>query len=140
MRLVAFESVDGLAFSTRRVELERRRGVPLRAEANAAGLMALDYGDAVYRFQIEGGRLEEVTRRAAMLHLVTCAGVIDLPFEVIAAFVYAHDGAVFECAGFVVSPRYGLAFVPAEPDWVTALAAHCVETWRRMGESGRSTP
>ena len=44
----------------------------------------------------------------------------------------AHDGQVFERAGFVVSPRFGLAFVPAEPDWVTALAAHCVDTWRAL--------
>lgn len=75
-----------------------------------------------------------------MLRLVTCTGVIDLPREAIAAFAYAHDGTVFECAEFVASPCYGLAFVPAEPDSVTALAAHCIETWRRMGESGRSTP
>jgi hypothetical protein len=24
------------------------------------------------------------------------------------------------------SPRYGIAFVPDEPCWVTALAQHCV--------------
>ena len=75
-----------------------------------------------------------------MLCLVTCTGVIDLPIKVVAAFVYAHDGTVLECAGFAVSPCHGLVFVLAEPDSVTALAAHSIETCRRMGESGRSTP
>ena len=23
--------------------------------------------------------------------------------------------------------------VPREPDWVTALAAHCIDSWRRLG-------
>jgi hypothetical protein len=43
------------------------------------------------------------------------------------------EGQTFECAGFLVSPRYGLAFVPAEPDWATALAAHCLPAWRALG-------
>ena len=29
-------------------------------------------------------------------------------------------------------PRFGLAFVPADPDWVTALARHCIPTWRAL--------
>ena len=28
--------------------------------------------------------------------------------------------------GVPFSPRYGIAFVPDEPCWVTALAQHCV--------------
>ena len=42
--------------------------------------------------------------------------------------------AAFVRAGFLVSPRFGLAFVPDQPDWVTALAAHCIGAWRALGE------
>ena len=48
--------------------------------------------------------------------------------------VRTHDARAFERGGFLVSPRLGLAFVPTEPDWVTALAAHCLDTWRQLGQ------
>jgi hypothetical protein len=78
----------------------------------------------VFRFQA-GGRLEEVTQRVPVLHL----GALAVPFRALGAFVRAQDEDAFERAGFVVSPRLGLAFVPAEPDWVTALALHCMPAW-----------
>ena len=57
---------------------------------------------------------------------------IDAAFDALAAFVRSHDDNVFTRAGFLVSPQLGLAFVPAEPDWVTALAPHCIASWRGM--------
>ena len=83
-------------------------------------------------FRTCSGRLEEVTRRAAVLYLLLDGDVVDVPFAGLAAVVQAQDGAAFERAGFLVSPRFGLAFVPGQPDWVTALAAHCIETWRAL--------
>ena len=74
-----------------------------------------------------------MTRRAPVLYLQLDGGVADVPFAGLADFVRAHDAGAFERAGFLVSPRLGLAFVPAEPDWVTALAAHCIGTWRDLG-------
>ena len=90
----------------------------------------LDYGWRVLRFE-DSGRLEEVTQRAPVLYVVTEGGaVIDLPFAALAAFVWREGAQAFERAGFVISPR--LALVPHEPDWVTALAAHCIATWRAL--------
>ena len=59
-------------------------------------------------FRTCSGRLEEVTRRAAVLYLLLDGDVVDVPFAGLAAFV------------------------PGQPDWVTALAAHCIETWRAL--------
>ena len=130
MRLQPFHQVDDTPFSARRADVERARGAPMRIDHDPIGLTALDYGDVVYRFQDGTGRLEEVTRRAPMLYLVLPGGVADVPFGALAAFVRSHDDDVFTRAGFLVSPRMGLAFVPAEPDWVTALAPHCIASWR----------
>ena len=79
------------------------------------------------RFQ-DSGRLEEITRRAPVLQLDTVA----IPFAALGGFVLAQDGDTFERAGFLVSPAFGIAFVPGEPDWVTALARHCIPTWRAL--------
>ena len=127
MHLTPFVQVDGVPFSITPEALLRRKGVPLRRAVNDVALEAFDYGSVVYRFQASG-RLEEVTRRAPVLHL----GELAVPFRALRAFVQAQDAAAFERAGFVVSPRFGVAFVPTDPDWVTALGRHCIPTWRAL--------
>jgi len=127
MHLTPFVQVDDVLFSTTRTALLRRRGPPLRRFINDVALEVFDYGGVVFRFQASG-RLEEVTQRAPVLHL----GGVAIPFRALPAFVAAQDLDAFERAGFVVSPRFGLAFVPADPDWVTGLARHCIPTWRAL--------
>lgn len=131
MRLQPYVRVDDVRFEATPGELLARFGPPVARRRNGVGLNELDYGDAVYRFQ-DSGRLEEVTRRAPVLYLLDGGAVVDLPFAALAAYLRGHDAQAFERAGFLVSPRFGFAFVPAEPDWLTALAAHCIETWRAL--------
>nr|WP_255719382.1 hypothetical protein [Pelomonas sp. P8] len=102
-------------------------GLPHRCARNDVALNEYDYGHSVFRFQ-DGGRLEEITKRTPVLLLDSVA----VPFATLGAFVRAQDADAFERAGFIVSPRYGVAFVPDEPDWVTALAQHCIPTWRAL--------
>ncbi len=128
MKLLPFERVDDIPFTITRDQLLVRLGRPARSRRNDVELDELDYGHVVYRFQ-DSGRLEEVTRRAPVLHL----GPVAVPFAALEGFLRSQDPALFERAGFLVSPRYGLAFVPRDPDWVTALAAHCIPTWRALG-------
>ena len=127
MHLTPFVQVDDIPLSTTRAALRRLRGAPLQRWINDVALEVFDYGGAVFRFQASG-RLEEVTQRAPVLHL----GELAIPFRTLQGFVRAQDADAFERAGFVVSPRFGLAFVPADPDWVTALARHCIPTWRAL--------
>jgi hypothetical protein len=87
----------------------------------------MDYGDVVYRFQ-DCGRLEEITLQAVVVML----GNVAVRFATLAAFIRAQDPEAFERAGFLVSPRFGPAFDPAEPFWVTALARHCIGEWRAL--------
>ncbi len=127
MRLDPYVSVDGFAFSASREDIVRARGQPRGEARNEVGLTALDYGDAVFRFQ-DCGRLEEITVRAPFIHI----GSVSVPFSSLKAFIREQDQAAFERASFVVSPRFGLAFVPGEPDWVTVLARHCIEQWELL--------
>ena len=138
MRLEPYRAVDELPLSTTMAQALARLGPPRRQGLNAVDLDELEYGHTVLRFQRSTGRLEEVTRRAPVLYLLQDDAVVDLPFAGLAAFVRAQDAAAFERAGFLVSPRFGLAFVPAQPDWVTALAAHCIDTWRALGADGQA--
>lgn len=127
MRLDPYVSVDGIPFTARRDDVIRVNGQPDSETRNAVALTELDYGDVVFRFQ-DCGRLEEVTRQAKVVHLNT----VSVPFSSLKAFVREQDGDHFERAGFLVSPKFGLAFVPDSPYWVTALARHAVEQWEAM--------
>lgn len=127
MHLEPFTRVNGTPFTASREDVIRAHGQPLSEIRNPVGLSELDYGAVVYRFQ-DSGRLEEITTRAEVLHL----GAVAVPFGALDAFVRAHDGGMFERAGFLVSPRYGIAFVPGEPCWVTALARHCLGAWEAL--------
>ena len=130
MHLQPCQSVNGTPFTATRDDVIRAHGQPRSESRNSVGLTALDYGDVVYRFQ-DSGRLEEVTARAEVLHL----GAVAVPFRDLAAFVQSSDNTAFDRAGFLVSPLYGIAFVPGEPCWVTALARHCMAEWEAIRAS-----
>ena len=127
MKLDPYVQVDDTLFSVSSADIQRLRGKPWRSGRNGLGLDELDYGDVVYRFQ-DSGRLEEVTLQAEVVTL----GNVAVPFETLAAFLRGQDPEAFLRAGFVVSPRFGLAFDPAEPFWVTALARHCIPEWEAL--------
>src|SRR5262249_40495986 len=118
---------DDTLFTASADEIAKVRGRPARSHRNGVGLHELDYGDVVFRFQ-DSGRLEEVTMQAPVVHL----GAVAVPFASLGHFVRAQDRAAFERAGFVVSPALGLAFAPQCPAWVTALARHCIDSWRAL--------
>ena len=127
MKLHPFSAVDGVPFSASREEVLRVRGRPVRQGRNDVGLNELDYSDVVFRFQ-DCGRLEEITVQAPVLSL----GTVSVPFSALERFVRDCDPSTFERAGFVVSPRFGLAFDPHCPSWITALAEHCIAEWRAL--------
>jgi hypothetical protein len=127
MKLTPYRHVDDIAFSIRPADLLLRKGAPVMTGRNDIGLQEMDYGDSVFRFQ-DSGRLEEVTRQASVIQLPQAA----VPVRFLGRFLREHDASVFERGGFVVSPRFGLAFAPESPSWVTALAEHCIDTWRSM--------
>ncbi|MFT3857659.1 MAG: hypothetical protein QM742_09230 [Aquabacterium sp.] len=133
MRLHPFTQVDDLRFTASPDEVRARWGRPVREGRNAVELDELDFGHIVCRFQASG-RLEEITVRAPVLHL----DKVSVPFASLAAFVRGHDPQAFERAGFLISPALGLAFVPTEPDWVTALARHCLPQWRALDAAANS--
>ena len=136
MRLQPFSQVDDLPFTATAEQLRQRRGAPGREGDNEVGLHELDYGHAVYRFQLSTGRLEEVTMRAPVLHLPDGVAV---PFASLAAFLREHDPHTFRAGGFIVSPAFGIAFDPSDSNWVTALAAHALPEWRKLAAPAASS-
>lgn len=109
MQLEPFVRVDETPFDASAQDILTCRGAPRCAQRNEVGLHELDYGGIVFRFQ-DSGRLEEISLQAPVLGLQT----LRIPFNALAGFVRDQDGACFERAGFLISPRYGLAFDPGD--------------------------
>jgi hypothetical protein len=127
MKIEPFTRVDDTSFSATPQQIEAAWGAPHKRSRNVVQLDELDYGEVVFRFQ-DGGRLEEITRLAPIVFI----GDEAILFPSLAGFIRTNDPSAFERAGFVVSPRYGLAFDPHCPSWVTALAEHCIDSWRSL--------
>lgn len=125
MKLQPFTAVDDVPFSSSWKEVVFSHGKPLMEGRNGGGLNELDYGDVVFRFE-DSGRLEEVSAQSPVLYLDNIA----VPFSSLAHFVRTNDPSSFERDGFLISPQFGLAFEPDNPNWVTALAEHCLDEWR----------
>jgi hypothetical protein len=133
VHLTPYLTVDDIGFDLTPDALVARLGRPASITTNDVALTAYDYGERVFRFQ-DNGRLEEVTQRVPVLRV----GSVAIPFAALAGFVRAQDDDAFDRAGFLVSPRWGIAFVPDEPDWLTALARHCIPTWQALpGDAAR---
>jgi hypothetical protein len=127
MNLVPFISVDETPFSASENDVLAARGMPIRMGRNGVGLKELDYDTIIFRFQ-DCGRLEEITMQAPTVNF----GKVVVPFSALSTFIGRQDSEMFDKAGFLVSPTFGLAFDPNCPCWVTALAKHCLEAWRAI--------
>jgi len=127
LKLEPYISVDETTFFALSNDITSLKGEPLRKGGSDVGLNELDYGDVVYRFQ-DGGGLEEITKEA----FVVVLGNVAVPFDTLASFIKEQDSAAFVRVGFLVSPEFGLAFDRTCPCWVTAIAEHCVDTWKLL--------
>lgn len=135
MKLTPYVQVDDIAFSASPAELVLRKGSPAVRGRNAIGLEEMDYGDSVYRFQ-GNGRLEEVTRQASVIQLPQAA----VPVRTLATFLREQDPSAFERGGFIVSPRFGLAFAPRRRPGSRLWLSIASRTGVRCAEGGRGLP
>ena len=127
MKIEPFTRVDETSFSATPQQIEAAWGPPAKRLVNEVALDEFDYGHVVFRFQASG-RLEEITKLAPVVFVDGQA----ILFPSLAGFIRTHDPSAFERAGFIISPRYGLAFDPQGPSWVTAIAEHCLDSWRAL--------
>lgn len=127
MELVPYDSFAGATFGQSVQSLTDALGVPGASGRTDKGILELDYGVAIYRFDGDD-RLVEITGDAAVL---VVAGD-PVPFEALSGFMLARDPDAFECYGFLVSPALGMMQDPGYPSWVTALRNEAVDGLRAM--------
>lgn len=128
MRLATYKSVGPVSFGIGRDELISLLGVPEGEQKSRIWAIELRYPAGVYRFDSDG-RLREISVDVPKLEI----DGESILFENLHAFLEQHDSEVFERFGFLVSPRFGLAFDQFFPSWVTAFPREEITLWQSIG-------
>ena len=127
MRIVPFAQVEDVFFGASQANLLSMRGEPVSRRVNRDSLAELDYGAGIYRFDASD----------ALVEITVNVPVVDLdghrvPYALLRSYIAGRDISMFERAGFVVSPSFGIAFDPECPFWVTAFPRESIELWRAL--------
>jgi hypothetical protein len=127
MNIEPFSKIGHISLDLSPDELEQILGAPAGRRTNRIGLVELDYGGSVYRFE-PNGMLCEVTIEAPLVEL----GNVSIPFAKLGEFVGNNDPHSAIKHGFILSPSYGIAFDPEHQPWVTVLTKRALETWAKL--------
>ena len=127
MKIKQFKSVDGIGLDISQSELIKLKGEPVRVEVNSVGLTECDYENSIFRFD-SNDDLNELTVNALTLEIDGEA----IQFDELLDFIKANDHEFFERYGFIVSPKFGVAFDPEFPCWVTVLAKVGLIGWQEI--------
>lgn len=136
MRIVPYVSIAEMPFGCDEAVVLAAFGKPHQRELNRHQRLELAYGSHSFRFAREGGALVEVTASAASLAIAGCvlpgATRAELAFVELGYAMAKLDPGSFLAHGFIVSPRFGMAFDPHAPSFVTAFARSELAGWQDL--------
>ncbi len=125
MVIVPFLKIDGISLDTSSRVVKEIKGQPNSIKTNSLGLIEIDFGSYVYRFDKEDS-LHEVTLNAPSIEL---AGA-SVSFEQLEKYVKQTDNNWFDKYGFIVSPKLGIAFDPQHSPFLTVLTKLGLQGWK----------
>jgi hypothetical protein len=124
MMIEPYKKVGQISLAVTADDLLLDLGEPSIKSINCIGLLEFDFGSKVFRFD-SSGALEEVTFESDVIELES----ESIPFKYLAVHVKKWDAAMFEKFGFIISPKFGLAFDPEHSPWVTVLTKKSLASW-----------
>lgn len=127
MKIEPYQSVDSVSFQTSKEDLVATIGDPQNNRTNRLELEEFDYGSKIYRFT-KYGILQEVTIDSESIVLEEK----EHSFNGLEQYLKNKDDEVFDCHGFWVSPKFGLAFDPHYPSWITCFTEDGFKEWTKI--------
>ena len=127
MKIDPYKQLDGIDLNTSSKQIIAEVGLLSTVRQNDIGFTEYDFGKYVFRFE-SSGNLSEVTADCPSVDLETQTVL----FEELEAFVKRSDPQYFDKLGFLVSPRYGIAFDPDCSPWVTVLTSSGLRCWKNV--------
>jgi hypothetical protein len=127
MKIEPFKSLEDIPLNLTVESLIERLGKPQKKEVNRVNLTEFHYGDRIWRFS-DSTDLNEVTVYAPAVSI----DQIETPFEGLKKRIKEDDSCAFERYGFVISPKYGVAFDPVHAPWLTVLTTNGLLKWEEI--------
>ncbi len=127
MKFCPFKSVNEIAFNSSKDEIIQKLGSPDDVSTNSRGWYELVYSESVYRLDKEG-RLVEVT---VNLESIEINGA-TVQYHLLKDHLSKYDNETFDTIGFIVSPKFGIAFDPEHKFWITHFRQTELEGWRNV--------
>jgi hypothetical protein len=124
MIFIPYKSVFGIEFESTPEQIAETLGKPVRAEKTAVWAHEMQYKEKTLRFN-QQKKCKEVS---ADLPQIEIDGE-KTPFKQLKTFIKNNDDKSFETVGFIVSPKYGMAFDPHFKSWVTFFAKSELKNW-----------
>ena len=126
MRVEPYAAIGDVSFGSTQVMVTEVLGKPEQIARSRDGEIELSYPHLTARFAND--KLVEVSADAKTISL----GSVVVQFEKLRDFLQQNDDSVFDCIGFLVSPKYGIAFDPEFPSWVTAFPKERLLVWQQI--------
>ncbi len=125
MKILPYTEAGGIAFGWNIDPVILKLGNPPTRRTDRLGRQELDYGGIIIRLDKESQKVVEITLDQEELELVSR----KILFTELAAYVSECDPSAFESHGFLVSPRFGLAFDSHDRSFLTLFAESELEKW-----------
>ena len=127
MKIEPYKRINAIELNLKESELLESLGDPKKIAKNSIGLVEYDFNSQIFRFD-SSGELNEVTVYSENVEIEG----LSIPFDKLVLFVKKCDCNLFEKFGFIVSPKYGLAFDPEFFAWVTVLTSKGLVAWKKV--------
>ena len=127
MNIEPYISVDGISFDYSKDKVVTLLGEPTRIKTNRLKLEEYDYQSQVFRFN-QQSQMQEVTIHAEKLKI---SGEC-FEFGELENLLKQRDVETFDCYGFLVSPKFGIAFDPTHNPWVTVFSEEGLVQWKKI--------
>jgi len=127
MRVNPYISVNDILFGSSKSLILDVLGQPIRLGKSRIGDIEMTYDDIIFRLSPDTLELIEVSANAPVLLVENEIG----KFEDLPVFLEKNDPDAFQTHGFYVSTRFGIAFDPYFPSWVTAFPSTALSFWQR---------
>lgn len=123
MKIESFKQLDNITFDIQESEIEAQLNLNCEIR-KVSRLTEYDFGKYIFRFRSDGC-LSEVTTDAAVINF----GFTIIKFNELKDFLEENDENSYEKVGFIISPKFGLAFDPEFFPWVTFLTHDGLVSW-----------
>ncbi len=136
MKLVPYQSAEGVAFGSSEAEVVAAMGTPRSRVVDPLGQLELRYDIATFRFSPDDQCLVEATLSSEYFEIRGCVlppnGRGEVAFVELGYVIAKLDSASFSSVGFIVSPAFGLAFDPHHAPHLTVFARTQLERWTNI--------